>query len=207
MKRIAFVFLFGFSAAVHLCAKPVTIQLPAETISFKPDAGAEFANGQCLVCHSVEYVATQPKKDRVFWAAAVKKMSDKFGAQTPPEQIEPLLDYLVKNYGVITTNAVATTPSTNQSTQVSTTTTPSDGPKVAMKYGCLACHNVNYKIVGPAYREIAAKYKSDAHAAAKIEEQIQKGGSGKWGPTLMPPFPQVSSSDRKVLVDWILGQR
>ena len=74
-----------------------------------------------------------------------------------------------------------------------------------MKYGCFGCHNVSIKIVGPAYREIAAKYKADAEAAAKIDQQIHKGGSGKWGPIIMPPFPQVSATETKVLTDWILG--
>jgi len=203
MKRIAFIFLAGFSTAIYLCAKPVTIQLPPETGTFKQDIGAELANGQCLVCHSVEYISTQPKKDRTFWAASVKKMADKYGAQTPAEQIEPLLDYLTKNYGIVGTNA----PSTNQTAQAAIATSPSDASKIGIKYGCLTCHNVDYTIVGPAYREVAAKYKADPEATAKLEEQIQKGGSGKWGPTIMPPFPQVSAAERKILVDWILGQK
>ena len=61
------------------------------------------------------------------------------------------------------------------------------------------------KIVGPAYRDIAAKYKTDPKAFAKIDEQIHKGGSGKWGPIIMPPFPQVTAGETKVLADWILG--
>jgi len=83
--------------------------------------------------------------------------------------------------------------------------TNSDGPQVAAKYGCLGCHNVSVKIVGPAYREIAAKYQSDSEAAAKIAQQIHQGGSGKWGPILMPPFPQVTTSETKALTEWILA--
>ena len=79
--------------------------------------------------------------------------------------------------------------------------------RLAMKYGCLGCHNVNVKIVGPAYKEIAAKYRTDADAKAKITEQIQKGGSGKWGPIIMPPFPQVAADETKVLTEWILSQK
>ena len=61
------------------------------------------------------------------------------------------------------------------------------------------------KIIGPAYRDIAAKYKTDTDAHAKIEQQVHKGGSGKWGPMLMPPFPQVSDDEIKILSEWILG--
>src|ERR1043166_2553621 len=160
MKRFALI-LLSSAAAVCLCdAAPVKIDLPMETHVFVQDKGAEIANGQCLICHSVEYVSTQPKKDRAFWAASVKKMQDKYGAPIPAEQVEPLLDYITKNYGIVGTNA----PSTNVVAHTTETTSPSDGPKIAMKYGCLACHNVSMKIVGPAYREVAAKYKSDSDA-------------------------------------------
>lgn len=195
--------LFGVWCFTSFAA-PLKIELPPETASFKPDVGVEFANAQCLVCHSVEYVSTQPKKDRAFWAASVKKMQEKFGAPIPPEQVEPLADYLTKNYGIATNITAATTPSPQPSIPQASS---KDGPKIATKYGCLTCHNVSMKIVGPSYHEIAAKYKGDSQASPKIEEQIQKGGSGKWGPMLMPPFPQVSETERKVLVDWILSQK
>ena len=81
------------------------------------------------------------------------------------------------------------------------------GAELALKYGCLSCHNVSMKIVGPSYRDIAAKYKTDAEARAKIAEQMHKGGSGKWGPIIMPPFPQISPGETKALTDWILGQK
>jgi cytochrome c len=202
MKRF-FLIVCGIGAATFFSmAAPVKIELPRETEVFKHDTGAEIANGQCLICHSVEYVSTQPKKDRVFWAASVKKMQDKYGAPISQEQVEPLLDYITKNYGVVDTNA----PSTNPVTQV-VAASSADGVKIATKYGCLTCHNVSAKIIGPSYREIAAKYKTDPAAVAKVEEQIQKGGSGKWGPVVMPPFSQISASERKVLAEWILGQK
>ena len=62
---------------------PVKIELPPETISFKLAPGSEIANGQCLTCHSVEYVSTQPPMPRAFWAGSVKKMMDKYSAPVP----------------------------------------------------------------------------------------------------------------------------
>lgn len=188
---------------VSAYAAPLKIELPAETGSFKPASGAELANGQCLTCHSVEYIATQPPMPRPFWAASVKKMQDKYGAAIPPEQIEPLLDYLVQNYG-LGTNGVPATAATNIVRKVVAST--ADAQNIALKYGCLSCHNVEVKIVGPSYKEIAGKYRGDTAAAAKIGEQIQKGGSGKWGPVIMPPFPQVTEVESRVLAAWILGQ-
>src|ERR1051325_3927073 len=180
------ILVFGLSAFTVISA-PMKIEFPPETDAFKHAPGSEIANGQCLTCHSVEYVSTQPLMPRTFWAGSVKKMQEKYGAQIPQEQVEALVDYLTRNYGT-GTNAPATTP---QPPPPDGTAKPSasDGPKLAIKYGCLTCHNVSMKIVGPAYREIAVKYKTDADSKAKIAEQIHKGGSGKWGPIIMPPFP------------------
>src|SRR5580765_2829646 len=88
-------------------AAALDIQLPPETVAFKQDVGAEIANGQCLTCHSVEYVVIQPPMQRAFWKAEVLKMQQKYGAQIPDGQVEAVVDYLTKNYGV-TTNGTQT---------------------------------------------------------------------------------------------------
>ena len=178
------------------------IKLPPETLAFKQDVGAEIANGQCLTCHSVEYVVIQPPMQRAFWKAEVVKMQQKYGAQIPDNQVEAVVDYLTKNYGV-TTNGTQT--ALVQDSAATGQTRAADAQQIATKYGCLGCHNPAVKLVGPAYRDIAAKYKADPAALAKIDEQIRKGGSGKWGPIIMPPFPQVTAGETKVLADWILG--
>ena len=72
------------------------------------------------------------------------------------------------------------------------------------KDGCAACHSVDKKIVGPSYQEVAAKYKGDAGAAAKLMKKVKDGGSGVWGPVPMPPNTTTSDADIKNLVDWIL---
>src|SRR5256885_2188285 len=64
---------------------PMKIESPPETEAFKHAPGSEIANGQCLTCHSVEYVGTQPLMPRAFWAGSVKKMQEKYGAQIPQE--------------------------------------------------------------------------------------------------------------------------
>ena len=72
------------------------------------------------------------------------------------------------------------------------------------KDGCAACHSIDKKIVGPAYTEVAAKYKGDAGAAAKLEAKVKAGGAGVWGPVPMPPNANVPEADIKALVGWIL---
>ena len=79
---------------------------------------------------------------------------------------------------------------------------------LATKHTCISCHNPDIKAVGPAYRDVAAKYKDDAGARATLITQIEKGGTGKWGIVPMPPLgAKVPPADREVLVDWVLGYR
>ncbi len=81
----------------------------------------------------------------------------------------------------------------------------SAGVEMAKKYNCTACHSVDKKLVGPSYKDVAAKYKSDAAAAGKLADKVKKGGSGVWGPVPMPPNANVPDADVKALVDWILA--
>ena len=72
------------------------------------------------------------------------------------------------------------------------------------KDGCAACHSVDKKVIGPSYQEVAAKYKGDKDAAAKLAKKVKDGGSGVWGQVPMPPNVATSDADIKALVDWIL---
>jgi cytochrome c len=74
---------------------------------------------------------------------------------------------------------------------------------LAKKHNCLACHQVDKKTVGPAYKDIAKKYKGQ-NVAAQLESKVKKGGQGVWGPVPMPPNAAVPDADIKKLVDWIL---
>ncbi|MGE5169845.1 MAG: c-type cytochrome [Rudaea sp.] len=73
------------------------------------------------------------------------------------------------------------------------------------KNGCNACHSEDKKVIGPSYKDVAAKYKGDAGAVAKLTEKVKKGGSGVWGPIPMPPNTQVSDADIKKMVELILA--
>ncbi len=77
--------------------------------------------------------------------------------------------------------------------------------QLAKEKNCLACHAVDQKLVGPGYKEVAAKYKGDKTAEAKLATKIQKGGSGVWGAIPMPANPQVSDAEAKALAKWILA--
>jgi cytochrome c len=77
---------------------------------------------------------------------------------------------------------------------------------LAKKSGCLACHSVEKKIVGPAWKDVGAKYKGDAGAKARLVEKVKKGGKGVWGNAPMPPYsPRVSDENIAKLVDFVLS--
>lgn len=77
--------------------------------------------------------------------------------------------------------------------------------ELAKSKNCLACHSVESKRVGPAYKEVAAKYVGQQDAEAKLVDKVIKGGGGVWGSMPMPPNPQVSAEEAKTLVKWILS--
>ena len=76
---------------------------------------------------------------------------------------------------------------------------------MAKAKNCMACHTVNKKLVGPAYKEVAAKYAGQADAEAMLVTKVQKGGVGAWGKVPMPPNPQVNDAEAKALVHWVLS--
>ncbi|HAF01864.1 MAG TPA: cytochrome C [Methylophilaceae bacterium] len=80
------------------------------------------------------------------------------------------------------------------------------GMALAQKSGCLACHSVDKKVLGPAYKDVAAKYKGDKTAEAKLVAKVKAGGSGVWGNIPMPAnSPQVKDEDIKTIVQWVLS--
>ena len=83
-------------------------------------------------------------------------------------------------------------------------TSDADATQLLTKYNCQACHSVDKKLVGPAYKEVAAKYAGDSTAPAKLEQKVKNGGSGVWGAIPMPPN-NVPDADAKTLVEWILA--
>lgn len=81
-----------------------------------------------------------------------------------------------------------------------------DGAALANKNGCLACHSIDKKVLGPAFKDVGKKYKGNADAVAYLSGKIKNGSSGVWGPIPMPSnTPRVSDADIKDLSDWILS--
>src|SRR5664279_2008157 len=95
MKRI----IFAVFACITVAIAADEWRLPDEKPAFKSAPGAELAQANCIMCHSHEYITTQPKFTREQWKASVTKMQQKYGAPLAPENVDAVLDYLVRSYG------------------------------------------------------------------------------------------------------------
>ena len=82
-----------------------------------------------------------------------------------------------------------------------------DAAKLAQDKACLACHQIDKKLVGPSYKEIAKKYAADKGAEAKLMKKVREGGTGTWGQIPMPPNAAVSEKEAQILVKWILSRK
>lgn len=82
-----------------------------------------------------------------------------------------------------------------------------DAAKLAQEKACLACHAVDKKVVGPSYKDVAAKYRSDKNAEANLAKKIRAGGVGVWGQVPMPPNTTVNEKEAVILAKWILSQK
>jgi cytochrome c len=82
-----------------------------------------------------------------------------------------------------------------------------DAAALAKSKNCMACHAIDSKLVGPAYKDVAAKYAGQKGAEDKLVQKVMKGGAGVWGPVPMPANPQVSEAEAHTLVKWVLSQK
>jgi cytochrome c len=80
-------------------------------------------------------------------------------------------------------------------------------PDLAKAKNCMACHAVANKLVGPAFKDVAAKYSGQKDAEDKLVAKVMKGGTGVWGAVPMPANPQVTEPEARTLVKWVLSQK
>ncbi|WP_397449762.1 c-type cytochrome [Pseudomonas sp. NA-150] len=196
--------------AVQAQATPLEIKLPPETAVLKPSAlpGYPLAQQKCSICHSADYINFQPPAMSLAqWTGEAAKMQHVYGAPVTDQDVQIIGAYLAVTYGsakatdanVLAASAAVAPPSADKAPA-------NDAMALLKSNGCLACHSLDKKVVGPAYHDVAAKYAHDSQALATVEASIRNGGSGKWGEVPMPPFSQLSEADIKMLATFILSQ-
>ncbi len=193
--------------AVHA----LEITLPPETARYTPSElpGYQLVRQNCMTCHSAQYVLTQPPSSpRGYWDATVRKMKKPFGAPFPDEDIPAMVDYLTRTYGAErTAYADRGAVQGNAPAPAAAAATGSHDPQALLTAnGCTACHAVEKKVVGPAFKDVAARYANQPGAAALVEQNIRAGGAGKWGQVPMPAYAGLSKDDLQSLAGWILGR-
>ena len=196
-------------------AAPLSITLPPETAAFKPSTmpGYALAQQKCSVCHSADYINFQPPGlSMAQWTAEAGKMQHVYGAPISDRDVSVIGAYLAVTYGSAKANDADVLAASNAPVaQLPPVAGAGAGANVDAKAllqnnACLSCHAIDHKVVGPAYRDVAAKYAKDPQAMDRLMSSIQHGGSGKWGDVPMPPFAQLSPDDLKSLATFILQQ-
>lgn len=84
--------------------------------------------------------------------------------------------------------------------------TPAEVQALVGHYGCMACHGMVHKQVGPGFAQIAERYRTDAAAPARLAGKIRNGGVGEWGRVIMPRQPNMTEAESQVLAGWVLSQ-
>ena len=204
--------LFAASVFAAVPAFALDIQLPPETAAFTPSVlpGYALVQRNCMTCHSVHYIQSQPfSSPRGYWDATVRKMKKPFGAQFSDADIPEMVDYLVKTYGaerggLIPAAAAAIKPA--EAARATGSAAAIDTKSLLANNYCMGCHAIDKKLVGPAFKEVVAKYKGKADAAALVAHNIRAGGAGKWSPVPMPTFDQLSETEAGALAQYVLAQ-
>ncbi|NSX16443.1 MULTISPECIES: SorB family sulfite dehydrogenase c-type cytochrome subunit [Cupriavidus] len=193
-------------------AAPQDIKLPAENVRLKPARlpGYGIAMQKCAICHSADYVSYQPPGLTLAqWTAEMKKMQQAYGAPIDDAEVEQLGAYLAVAYGSAKPKdpeIVAIAQKAGKPAAPAAVAPAVDVQGLLAKNACLSCHGTTQKIVGPAYHEVAVRYKGDPQAQAKLEASIHGGSSGKWGAVPMPPFAGLKPEEVKALAAYVRQQ-
>ncbi|SPD67264.1 SULFITE:CYTOCHROME C OXIDOREDUCTASE (SUBUNIT B) OXIDOREDUCTASE PROTEIN (plasmid) [Cupriavidus taiwanensis] len=201
--------------ASHAGAAPKDIKLPAENVKLKPASlpGYGIAMQKCAICHSADYVSYQPPGlSLAQWTTEMKKMQQAYGAPIDDAEIEQLGAYLAVAYGsakakdpeIVAIAQKALKPAAEAPAPAAAASVDVQG--LLAKNACLSCHSATQKIVGPAYHEVAVRYKGDPQAQARLEASIRGGSSGKWGAVPMPPFAGLKPEEVKALAAYVRQQ-
>jgi cytochrome c551/c552 len=188
--------------------KALSIKLPPETAALKPSTlpGYQLALQKCGICHSADYIQLQPPAmSQPQWTAEVRKMQHAYAAPLSEQDIGAIGEYLAVTYGGAqpAPSSVAAAPAPPVAAAAAKV---ADVQALLGANACLGCHAINQKIVGPAYRDVALKYKGDAQAQARLEASIRAGSLGKWGAVPMPAFAALSPPELKALAAFVLRQ-
>jgi sulfite dehydrogenase len=167
-----------------------------------PGKGSDLTTARCATCHDARHI-TRTRLSRGEWEYNIKNMIDR-GAPMAASEIPIILEYLATYY-----NRDSPAPAPDPAAAAYGMDAGGGDPVQQMltANACSACHTLDARVIGPSFREIAAKFAADADAVARLSKKVRDGGSGNWGNLPMPPHPHLSDVDLGQMVSWILKQR
>jgi cytochrome c551/c552 len=200
-SRAAAVAAAFFFIAVGAAVAPLSAQEAEAPGMLTPGKGSDLTTARCAICHDARHI-TRGKLSRGEWEYNIQNMKER-GAPLAPNEIPVILEYLATYY-----NRDSPAPPPDPSAS-GFGMEGGDDPvaKLFTANACVACHTVDKRVVGPSFREVAAKFAGDADAAAKLARKVRAGGAGNWGNVPMPPHPQLSDADLNQMIAWILQQK
>ena len=182
----------GISLNLPLSAQDVP---PARSLA--PGRGADLTMAKCAICHDITHI-TRAKLSRGEWEDNVRNMVER-GAPISASETSLIIDYLSTYY-----NRDAAAPAAGAGTSAPTTQTRTE--RLLADNACMGCHAIDAKVVGPSFKEVAARYAQDGTAVDKLTAKIRAGGAGAWGQVPMPAHPQLSADELSQLATWVLRQ-
>ncbi|MBK9664891.1 MAG: cytochrome C552 [Gammaproteobacteria bacterium] len=212
MKRALTSVLMLAASLVTAVATAREITLPADTSTLRVSElpGYAIARHKCGICHSADYISYQaPAMNQAQWTAEMLKMQHSYGAPIDEDETRLIGAYLAVSYGsadkddasVVALSALAqkAEPAPGEAGEI-------DVQALLVSNTCLACHAIENKVVGPSFREVAARYRSEAHASSRLAESIRAGGTGKWGAGCNAADECLTAAQAQALAQFVLAQ-
>lgn len=191
----------GLSMTVGAAMAPLSAQEQVEpSKTLIPGKGSELTTARCIVCHDATHI-TRTRLSRAEWEDNVQVMITR-GMPIAPDEIPQVVEYLATYY-----NRDVAAPPAGAPAQPTTASEGNPVQKLLSANGCIACHAVDRRLVGPGFREIAQRYRNDSGAVDRLARKIREGGSGAWGPTPMPPHPQLDNATLALIAGWVMEQQ
>lgn len=184
------------------------IELPIEDAILRTSElpGYTLAMQKCLICHSADYISFQPPaRTLAQWTGEVRKMHDTYGAPISETDIGSIGAYLAVTYGSAKASD-ADVVAASVAPETSTLQPETDVQSLLANNACLGCHAIDHKIVGPAFRDVANRYRADPSANSKLATSILEGGVNSWGDIPMPPMSSLSAKQANLIAEYILLQ-
>lgn len=160
--------------------------------------GSTLTENKCKICHELAHIR-RAQLSPGEWADNLQNMRER-GAPIDESETAVIHKYLSTYY-----NRALPAPAPSPDTLAAPDHDPAH--KLLTANACTGCHATEKRVVGPSFREIAAKYAGDAGAPARLAAKVRSGGAGVWGAVPMPPNPAIAEAELHAMIGWVLGAR